>query len=174
MVRLPVSNARARASRCQRPHRMARILPWCSRWTTGPCFCVTLPARPHHTVQLWRRWITVEMWTRYGTEFGRLRQTHHGPLRLCEIELVRGELEVTRNRSARGAATRPFGSSGAGNLRRRRLRSPKPRERCPRIWVLKGLLWVRPKRSPAPVLLPHHPETPRKMDDDRQQRWIGN
>jgi len=36
MVRLPVSNARARASRCQRPHRMARILPWCSRWTTGP------------------------------------------------------------------------------------------------------------------------------------------
>lgn len=41
-----------------------RILRRCSRWTNRPSLLATIAARPHHTVQLWRLWITVQMWTR--------------------------------------------------------------------------------------------------------------
>ncbi len=98
-----------------------RILRQCSRWTTRPSLLAATTARPRHTAQFRHLWITVEMWTRCGRGCGDRRQAHHGPLRLCEIELVRDELEVTRNRSARGAATRPFSSSGRGTSGRRRL-----------------------------------------------------
>ena len=46
------------------PPSNGRILRRCSRWTNRPSLLATITARPHHTVQLWRLWITVEMWTR--------------------------------------------------------------------------------------------------------------
>ena len=64
MLRLPASNAYAGALEAPATPSNGRILSRCSRWTNRPSLLATMTARPHHTVQLWRLWITVEMWTR--------------------------------------------------------------------------------------------------------------
>ena len=80
-----------------------RILRRCSRWTSRPSLlATTITARPHHTVQLWRLWMTVEMWTRC----------------VCRQDVLGPCLRYTGGRRRASAPRRPFRRRGTVSGRR--------------------------------------------------------
>jgi hypothetical protein len=118
MLRLPASNAHARASRRPRPHRMAESCVGASQWMNRPSLLATAAARPHQTLAPVNNCGNVDkMWVRGCA--GDCRLAHFA----CVIELVRDVIKFPGTDTS-DVPARPSGNShdSADLTRYRRVR----------------------------------------------------